>query len=151
MKLWLAALLNFDFSIKENSTEKNSLAPYKGKFKYIHASSLFHLFSEEDQKKAAEHLAVLLSPMPGSMIFGSHAGRLEKGLRTEAPPPAPGIIGNQMFCHSPSSWTDMWKAVIPGDKIRIVAELAELSKENSAHISSTNTVFYRLEWSVTRM
>ncbi|KAK7448848.1 hypothetical protein VKT23_013577 [Stygiomarasmius scandens] len=138
--------------ILQDPSEKQNLAAFKGKFKFIHASNFFHLFSEEDQKKAAEHLAVLLSPTPGSVIFGSHGGRLTKGLRTEAPPPsARGMIGNEMFCHSPSSWTDMWKAVIPGDKIRIDVELVQQSKENNGFVVDANKVFYRLEWSVTRM
>ncbi len=42
------------------------------------------------------------------MIFGAHVSRPEKGFRTEAPPPAPGYLGNRMFCHSAASWAELW-------------------------------------------
>ncbi|GLB41661.1 hypothetical protein LshimejAT787_1002610 [Lyophyllum shimeji] len=85
-----------------------SLTPLRGHMSTIHASSFFHLFDEPQQLELARRLATLLSASPGSMIFGVHGGRPEKGLRTEALNSA----GKYMFCHSPETWRDLWDGVV---------------------------------------
>ncbi|KAK7448850.1 hypothetical protein VKT23_013579 [Stygiomarasmius scandens] len=120
------SILDPSFVLEVDSPEKQNLAPFKGKFKFIHASNFFHLFQEEDQKKTAEHLAALLSPTPGSMIFGSHVSLPEKA----------------------SSWTDLWKTIIPGDGIKVDAKVIEEPKiVPESRINET----YRLMWSITRL
>jgi len=47
----------------------------------MYASLLFHLFSEEKQLHLLRALAGLLSPEPGSMIFGLHIGLAEASCR----------------------------------------------------------------------
>jgi hypothetical protein len=73
----------------------NSLTPLQGRLSAIHASSFFHLFSEEQQLEVAQRLATLLSPTPGSMIFGTHIGLDKRGTRL-----------GRMFCHDPESWKE---------------------------------------------
>jgi hypothetical protein len=82
-----------------------SLNLLRGRVSAIHASSFFHLFSEEQQLHVARALAGLLSPEPGSMIFGMHGSNYEKGF--VAVPGEPSV-----FCHSPDSWGELWDGVI---------------------------------------
>ena len=128
-----------------------SLAPLHGCISFIHASNLFHLFSEANQTAVARNLASLLSPEPGSMIFGVHVGRLEKGYRTEAPPPAPGYLGNLMFCHSARSWKTLWeREIFREGTVKVDAELVEQSREDLV-VLDTGVTFYQLRWCVTRI
>jgi len=87
---------------------KDSLNPLKGKISAIHASSFFHLFSEEQQATIAHKLAALLSPEPGSVIFGSHAGAEVKMIRK-------GEVRGQkfeVFCHSTESFKELWEKAV---------------------------------------
>ena len=74
----------------------------------IHTSSFFHLFSEEQQLELAQKMAGLLSPVPGSTIFGMHAGLAEKGFSKEGNR----RTGGPLFCHSPDSWKELWNGGI---------------------------------------
>ena len=65
------------------------------------ASQNFHLFEEDGQLKAAKALASLLTPEPGSMIFGWHVAAPE---RKEFVNPR----GEKIYCHSPESWKELW-------------------------------------------
>ncbi|KAF5312002.1 hypothetical protein D9619_002493 [Psilocybe cf. subviscida] len=87
-----------------------SLTQLKHRATTIHAAALFHLFNEDQQAGLARRLAVLLSPRKGSIIFGSHVARPVKGLRVESA--GLGAIGALMFCHSDSSWIDLWDALL---------------------------------------
>lgn len=81
-----------------------SLTPLNGHVSVIHTSSFFHLFSEEKQLELAQKMAGLLSPVPGSTIFGMHVGLAEKGFSKETNR----RNGELIFCHSPDSWTELW-------------------------------------------
>ena len=85
-----------------------SLTPLNGYVSVIHTSSFFHLFSEEKQFELAQKIAGLLSPAPGSTIFGMHAGLAEKGFSKEGNR----RTGGPLFCHSPDSWKELWDGVI---------------------------------------
>lgn len=128
-----------------------SLTPLLGRVSFIHTASLFHLFSEEDQLVVARRFASLLSPAPGSMIFGWHAGRAAKGFRSEAKPAGPGMLGNNMFCHSPESWKEMWAQEVfrPGT-VTVEAKLIEKVRDVELVVQSNATPQY-LVWSVTRL
>lgn len=109
-----------------------SLTPLKGHVSAIHTSSFFHLFSEPLQRLVAERLASLLSPEPGSMIFGAHIGLPEKGLR-------PSPRGSSMFCHSPESWREMWigeKGVFKQGEVRVDAILQESPRKKIPRVSA---------------
>jgi hypothetical protein len=120
-----------------------SLTPLQGHISAIHASSLFHLFGEEKQLELAHAIATLLSPLPGSVIFGSHLGHPVKGFRTEMATSR----GNGIFCHSPDSWCELWNGkVFERGTVRVDAGLKQL---NATH--SKFSVFSMLWWSVTRL
>ena len=87
-----------------------SLNDLHGRVSAIYTGAFFHLFSEEKQREVAKLLAGLLFPEPGSIIAGVHGGNARKGLW-------PPIIGGyKMFCHSPESWTELWRDVFNDGK-----------------------------------
>lgn len=126
-----------------------SLNPLRGHVSAIHASSFFHLFSEEKQLQLAKALAGLLSPEPGSVLLGAHGGRPVKGLRVEMY--RPNSHGITMFCHCPESWKELWDGqVFKKGTVKVEAGLVEIERKDLTHISE-ETKFYLLWWSVTRL
>ncbi|GAW09016.1 protein [Lentinula edodes] len=88
-----------------------SLDPLRGHLSAIHTSAFFHLFKKDEQLLIAKKLASLLSPVPGSIIFGSHRGAAtpQEGERNST--------GTLFYRHSPESWKDMWEKevfLVPG-------------------------------------
>lgn len=125
-----------------------SLTQLKHRATAIHAAALFHLFNEDQQAGLARRLAVLLSPRKGSIIFGSHVARPVKGLRVESA--GLGAIGALMFCHSDSSWIDLWDGeVFPQGTVRVDARLEEMSRGDLR--ARSGVINYQLIWSVTRL
>ncbi|KAH9922698.1 uncharacterized protein B0H18DRAFT_1016496 [Fomitopsis serialis] len=125
-----------------------TLTPLLGRVSAIHASSLFHLFDEAKQLQLARALAGLLSPQPGSLVFGMHGGRQEKGFETEQG--VPGQTGTYMFCHCPDSWTELWDGVVfEKGTVRVEAELKQIERRDIK--AEPGTKFYALLWSVTRV
>lgn len=135
----------------QSNTTDTTLSAYRGRISFIHASSFFHLFTEEEQLVLARTLASLLSSEPGSMILGAHNGRPVKGLRAEAPPPSPGYLGDQMFCHSPESWETLWtEDVFPGQDVRVEARLVEKKREANDVLDPGVSVHW-MQWCITRL
>ena len=122
-----------------------SLNPLHGRVFAIHASSIFHFFGEEKQLHLARALAGLLSPEPGSVIFGRHVGNHEKGFILP-----PGHGGRQMFCHSPESWTELWDGLV-FEKGVVKVQTKLLQMEWKEPDGSPSLVFATLVWSVTRL
>ncbi|KAF7377676.1 Methyltransferase ausD [Mycena sanguinolenta] len=117
------------------------LTPLRGHVSAIHISAVFHLFFEPQQLQLARALAGLLSPAPGSVIFGSHGGRRTKGFNEEGYCSG----GHHMFCHSPESWCELWEEVFPKGTIKVKAELKERpGREEGSDTGS-------LVWSVMRL
>ncbi|KAF7369052.1 Methyltransferase ausD [Mycena venus] len=118
-----------------------TLTPLRGYLSAIHISSVFHLFFEPQQAQLARALAGLLSPAPGSVIFGSHGGRRTKGFNEKGYCSG----GHHMFCHSPESWQEMWEEVFPKGTIKVEAELKQRKgRDEGADTGS-------LVWSVMRV
>ncbi|KAF8075122.1 hypothetical protein FPV67DRAFT_616025 [Lyophyllum atratum] len=118
-----------------------SLTPLQGRISAIHASSFFHLFSEERQQELAERVATLLSPLPGSIIFGSHIGSREKGYvgSAEGEP--------RLFCHSPDSWSELWDCKVFGKgTAKVDARLKYVERPDAPN----DNPFALLVWSITR-
>ena len=123
------------------------LSELHGQVSAIQLSAVFHLFDEEKQLRLARALAGLLSPTPGSMILGWHAGQEEKGFK-EGPQRSDGTA-MQIFCHSPQSWTELWDGgVFPKGTVRVEAELAELE---GGPPRPEGLLILKLVWSVTRL
>ena len=83
-----------------------SLTPLQHRISVIHTGAFFHLFDEVKQRELAHLLASLLSPLPGSMILGSHVGSPNNeeyksgGLQSS--------LGPETFAHSSTSWRNLW-------------------------------------------
>jgi len=121
-----------------------SLTPLQGHISIIHASSFFHLFGEEGQLQLAKSLASLLSPLPGSMIFGIHRGSETKGVRE--------IESRDRFCHSPESWEELWDGqIFEKGTVKVEAHLTSSSKDHQEAGTNTEWRRARLVWSVTRL
>ena len=123
-----------------------SLNALHGRVSAIHTSLLFHLFGEEKQLHLARALAGLLSPEPGSVIFGLHIGLAEKGFKS--------VMGGLMFCHSPESWVQMWDGVVfEKGAVTVQAELMYWERrelEDDVLETSPQSVALMV-WSVTRL
>ncbi|KAJ7457345.1 hypothetical protein FB451DRAFT_1047325, partial [Mycena latifolia] len=117
-------------------TSLTSLTPLRGHVAAIHISFLFHLLPETQQRQLVCAVAGLLSPVHGSVIFGSHVGMREKGSKKSS-------FGST-FCHSPESWREMWEEMFPKGRIRVDAELQR------RRVSDPPNVGF-LVWSVTRV
>ncbi|THH08175.1 hypothetical protein EW145_g2886 [Phellinidium pouzarii] len=83
-----------------------SLTPLQGHVSVIHTSAFFHLFDKDGQIAAARALASLLSPLPGSMIFGTHSSTRVSGNKVLT------VRKSQIYCFSPADWCALWDGVI---------------------------------------
>ncbi|OBZ78824.1 hypothetical protein A0H81_00363 [Grifola frondosa] len=125
-----------------------SLNPLRGHVSAIHISAVFHLFDEEQQLQLARNLAGLLSPEPGSIIFGLQSSRPEKGFRVEAG--VPNSHGKPMFCHNPESWTEMWDGqVFAKGTVKVDAILKEMERNDLQPVNGGR--FWVMIWCVTRL
>ncbi|KAH6913283.1 hypothetical protein BKA70DRAFT_1384187 [Coprinopsis sp. MPI-PUGE-AT-0042] len=128
----------------EGLHQLQNLTPIQGQVSAIHASSFFHLFDEEGQARAAHQVATLLSPEAGSLIFGSHIGKTDKGVRDESF--ARGWA--KMFCHSPESWRELWDGGV--FKKGSVAVQATIERKEIPRKEGAISVEI-MSWSVTRV
>ncbi|EKM58318.1 uncharacterized protein PHACADRAFT_117170 [Phanerochaete carnosa HHB-10118-sp] len=125
--------------------ELEALTPLVGRLSAIHTSAFFHLFPEEKQLELARRIAPLLSPEPGSIIFGAHGGLPQKGLRERK-----NSHGIHMFCHDPQSWKELWETQVfrPG-QVKVETHLVERVRNDPAVKEVVKN--YHLVWSVTRL
>ena len=128
--------------------EATSLSQLIGRISAIYVGSFFHLFKFDGQEKVARRLAPLLSPLPGSVIFGSHGGLPEKG---QWCPDA----GTRMDCHSPESWEELWAGIFSEVGAQVKVEATVRKHIGGLSVFGTypgNTKQrYWLDWSVTRV
>lgn len=105
-------------------TSLTSLTPLQGHVSAIHVSAFFHLFGKEEQISAAHALASLLSPEPGSMIFGTHSTLEVSGLGKL------GSLKRTIYCFNPEDWKVLWEEeVFEKGSVKVEAALADMSKE----------------------
>ncbi|KAJ7315102.1 hypothetical protein DFH08DRAFT_715852, partial [Mycena albidolilacea] len=100
-----------------------SLIDLSGHISILHTSYLFHMFDEQEQTDLVRSMAGLLSPLPGSMIFGSQVGSKTTSYR----PRPPRYTGDRapIFAPSPESWTAIWEDIFPKGAVHIEATLRE--------------------------
>ena len=121
-----------------------SLTPLQGHVSVIYAGSFFHLFDEAEQLRIALKLRSLLSPLPGSIIFGAHIGALVEGTSTYPK------CGPKGFCHSPGSWKDLWEGqVFEKGEIRVDTQAVEAIYKKHEKVEAEEA--YWLYWSITRL
>lgn len=121
-----------------------SLTLLQGHVSAIHASSFVHLFTQEQQTLVCKVLASLLSPDPGSTIFGSHVGLPKNGIR--ARPMTGGDM--DMFCHDPNSYKELWHQIFGKGGINVEVQ-GEVIKRDVVEMEADSS-FYLMTWSVTR-
>lgn len=127
-----------------------SLNPLRGHVSAIYTSSLFHLFSEDAQVRLARALAGLLSPEPGSMIFGKQIGLPESGHASEWEVSS---TRRGLFCYTSRSWSELWDGeVFPKGTVKVLAFVTEIPRDEVAKTfpEAKNSV-HLLVWSVTRL
>ncbi|KAI1790152.1 hypothetical protein LXA43DRAFT_523063 [Ganoderma leucocontextum] len=129
-------------------SEVTSLNQLHGKLSAIFVGAFFHLFDFDGQERVARLLAGLLSPLPGSMIFGSHSGMSAKGIWR------PGE-GTRMNCHCPESWKELWEGIFAeaGAQVKVEATLRPRTGGLSVFGTYPENTVERpyMAWSVTRV
>ena len=125
----------------------SSLNQLRGHVTAIHASALFHLFSEEKQLALAQAFGSLLAPVSGACIFGWSTGIAEAGhVEFEGEVSHP-----RLFCHSPSSWEALWNGVVfPKGSVEVDARLREFEHDVGVRLKGGLSI-QRLEWVVRRI
>ncbi|KAI0399773.1 hypothetical protein F4802DRAFT_610610 [Xylaria palmicola] len=111
---------------EEEEKEEDPLAVFDGTMTLVHATSFFHLFTWDDQVRAAARIVRFLRPdRPDAMVFGRQVGTL----RPRADPGS-----DKVYLHDAASWQRLWDevgartgtrwraAMEPTDKIETGAE-----------------------------
>jgi hypothetical protein len=159
--LFSDSLLNIDgrrLDTQPDVRKLTSLTPLLGHVRAIGASSLFHLFNEQQQYTLAKRLFALLDiTKSGSMLLGSHVGLAAKGIRENRQ----GKLFRTdwgMFCHSPESWKELWFEIAGqhGKKVEVRTELIDLQSiwaskgggKPKQGAGSETPVDFLLRWSV---
>ncbi|KAI0321912.1 hypothetical protein OF83DRAFT_1050413 [Amylostereum chailletii] len=124
-----------------------SLNPLRGHVSAVFMGKFLHLFDEAGQAHLARALAGLLSPEPGSILFGVQGAQPERG------PFTPTSSDWTMFCHSLESWKELWEGVFGPGKVKV--ETRMVTEPGGPSYFDTwpgNTKpFTCQEWSVTRL
>ena len=128
-------------------SEVKTLNELHGTISAMFASAFFHLFEFDNQEQVARKLAGLLSPLPGSIIFGSHTTtgvkeRLELG-------------ETRSDCHSQESWKELWEGIFgeAGVKVEVKTRLRKHLGGRTlfgTYPEGAKERFY-LDWSITRV
>ncbi|KAI0299339.1 hypothetical protein B0F90DRAFT_1560911, partial [Multifurca ochricompacta] len=107
-------------------TSLSSLNQLRGHVTAIHASALFHLFSEEEQQALAIALGGLLASVPGASIFGWSTGVTVAGYVEFE-----GVVSHpRLFCHSKSTWEALWNGVVfPKGSVKVEAHLVDFDHD----------------------
>lgn len=87
--------------------QSSRLKEFDGNVDIVHANSVFHLFSWDDQVIAAKRVANLLRPQKGSLILGSQIAHHEPGEVCSRP----GRRSGTMYRHDENSWIRLWESV----------------------------------------
>lgn len=125
----------------------SSLNQLRGQVTVIHAAALFHLFSKEQQLALAMSLGSLLADVSGATIFGWSTGLAEAGyIEFENNPPHP-----RQFCHSPSSWEELWNGLVfQRGTVKVEARVVDFKFDIAVRLKGGESL-KRLEWAVRRI
>ena len=125
-----------------------SLNPLRGRVSAVFMGKFLHLFDAPGQAHIARALAGLLSPEPGSLLFGV------QGALPAAGPFRPTASDWTMFCHSPESLGALFADAFGGaDRIRFESRM--ITEPGGPTYFDTwpgnERPFTCQEWSVTRL
>ena len=125
-----------------------SLNPLRGHVAAVYMGKFLHIFDEAGQARLARALAGLLSPEPGSILFGVQGALPVRG------PFKPGTSDWTMFCHSPESLGALFEEAF-GGKGKIRFESRMITEPGGPTYFDTwpgnERPFVCQEWSVTRL
>jgi hypothetical protein len=123
-----------------------SLNPLRGHVSAIHVSAFFHLFDRADQLTAARALGSLLSPEPGSFIFGTNGAQPSAQSRSVVNP-----RGQTVFLQSPETWREMWDGeVFEKGSVEVVTDLRQFERTTLVKELVRDSIVYRMEWCIRR-
>ncbi|KAH7092206.1 hypothetical protein FB567DRAFT_614085 [Paraphoma chrysanthemicola] len=97
--------LNVKFISADALDPDSDLKELDGKLNLVLAHSFFHLFSWDDQVKAAKRVVQLLKPEPGAMVFGRQGAKPDAGSFAKI------NKVHTAFWHNVESWEKLWKQV----------------------------------------
>ena len=130
--------------------EMKSLTPLQGHVSAISVSLFFHLFPKDGQIHAAKALASLLSPVRGSMIFGTHVSTND-GTSKEFPFTADKTI----YGFGVEDWKRLWNGeVFKEGSVRVEAELQRINMSKVYTDSFSQNALdghQALVWCITRL
>ncbi|KAI5276330.1 hypothetical protein E4T47_00754 [Aureobasidium subglaciale] len=134
--------LKSEFIAADVFESQSALTPLEGKIDIIHASSFFHLFGYEGQKKIARRVVQLLKPQKDSLLVGRQVGNINAH---EEESSASGS-GN-MFLQNVDSWKQMWSEIEEetGTKWKAEAALEDwpvVGNKVSWHKEGTKRIFF---------
>ncbi|KAK3385782.1 hypothetical protein B0H63DRAFT_560306 [Podospora didyma] len=78
-----------------------------GKINIVYTGAFFHLFSLEEQEKAAARIVSLLVPQAGSLIIGRQSGSEEAGPHSRSGDKS----DSAPFRHNPETWKALWDRI----------------------------------------
>jgi hypothetical protein len=134
--------LRSEFIAADVFEPESNLTALEGTIDIIHASSFFHLFGYEGQKRVARRVVQLLKPKKDSLLVGRQVGNV----RAHEKESAASGSGN-MFLHNVESWKQMWKEIgeETGTKWEVQATLKDWSLAGSMvswHQEGTKRIFF---------
>ncbi|EJF59791.1 hypothetical protein BD309DRAFT_953483 [Dichomitus squalens] len=125
-----------------------SLNPLRGHVSAVYMGKFLHIFDEAGQAHIAKALAGLLSPEPGSILFGVQGALEDKG------PFTPTSSDWTMFCHSPESLGKLFEDAFGGPgTIKFESRMVE-EPGGPTYFDTwpgNQKPFTCQEWSVTRL
>ena len=121
---------------------ESKLTQLEGSIDIIHASSFFHLFGYEGQKKIARRVVQLLKPKKDSLLVGRQVGNV-KAHEMESSASGSG----NMFLQNVESWKQMWKEIgeETGTQWEVEATLEDwpmVGEKISWHKEGTKRIFF---------
>jgi hypothetical protein len=134
--------LHTEFIAADVFDAESKLTQLEGSIDIIHASSFFHLFGYEGQKKIARRVVQLLKPKKDSLLVGRQVGNV-KSHEIES---AASGSGN-MFLQNVDSWKQMWKEIgeETGTQWEVEATLEDwplVGDKVSWHNEGTKRIFF---------
>ncbi|KAM0520714.1 hypothetical protein ACHAPE_003112 [Trichoderma viride] len=99
--------------------DSSLLVELTGKMNIIYVGDFFHLFSLEEQEKAATRVAHLLAPQSGSLIIGRQSG----SETAEEYSRAGDTSRRKHFQRNPQSWKELWARIGEKSGTRWLAEV----------------------------
>ncbi|KAI1092035.1 hypothetical protein F5B19DRAFT_483538 [Rostrohypoxylon terebratum] len=129
----------------ESSSGHSSLEMFDGRMNIIHATCFFHLFTRENQIRAAQRMVQFLNPDdPDVIIFGRQVGTTTPGDRE-------GAKKTKKFLHNAASWQDLWDEVgkLTGTAWR--TELEEMEESDARLDGHTDETLRGIRFGVFRL